>query len=535
MNWTLLVRGGTVVDGTGAPPVVADVAVEGERIAAVGAGLPGEGVPTIDASDKLVAPGFIDIHSHSDFFLFDCPSAESKVRQGVTTEVVGMCGFSPAPLVPARRDALERVSDALGSRLRTRWTGFDEYLERLGERPLAVNVVPFVGHGALRLATVGTENRTASAAELSSMQDLLRAALDAGAFGFSTGLVYPPGAYADTDELVALARSMAARAGLYFTHIRGEAQTLERAIEEAIEIGRRAGVGVEIAHLKAAGRESWPRFTHAVELIDDARRRSCDVSADVYPYNAGSTMMIDMLPGWVLQGGVADLARRLHDPGVRMRLQVECRRGADRWCSGGGIVAWDDIMIATCSDPRLAGMSIAELAAREKCSGADAMLDLLEREEGAVSMVRFNQSEQNVVQAIEHPAVMIGSDSIALTAGSGPHPGCPHPRTYGTFPRVLGHYVRERKILGWEEAVHKMTGMTADRLGLSQRGFVRPGCFADLVVFDPVTVKDEATYHDPHRHPTGIPHVVVNGEVVVGEGEMRSISPGRILSSRQRG
>ena len=288
MNWTLLVRGGTVVDGTGAPPVVADVAVEGERIAAVGAGLPGEGVPTIDASDKLVAPGFIDIHSHSDFFLFDCPSAESKVRQGVTTEVVGMCGFSPAPLVPARRDALERVSDALGSRLRTRWTGFDEYLERLGERPLAVNVVPFVGHGALRLATVGTENRTASAAELSSMQDLLRAALDAGAFGFSTGLVYPPGAYADTDELVALARSMAARAGLYFTHIRGEAQTLERAIEEAIEIGRRAGVGVEIAHLKAAGRESWPRFAHAVELIDDARRRSCDVSADVYPYNAAA-------------------------------------------------------------------------------------------------------------------------------------------------------------------------------------------------------------------------------------------------------
>jgi N-acyl-D-aspartate/D-glutamate deacylase len=534
MPWSLLVRNGRVIDGTGAPSAAADVAIAGDRIAAVAPGLWGEAARIIDATGLLVTPGFIDIHSHSDFFLFDCPSAESKVRQGVTSEVVGMCGFSPAPVGRGRRRALlEQMGAALGARLSTRWTGFGEYLEHLGRQPLAVNIAPFVGHGALRLAAVGSDDRPATRAELERMQALLAEAMEAGAFGFSTGLVYPPGSYASTDELIALARSMAPRGGLYFSHVRGEAETLEEAIAEAIRIGERAGVPVEIAHIKAAGRENWPRFDHALALIDTARARGVDVRADVYPYNAGSTIMVNLLPGWALDGGIPGLLERLDSPVTRQRLKDECARPGDRWQTPSGVVGWDEVMIATCSDPPLAGVMLADLARRESRSAADVMLDLLRREAGAVSMVRFNQAEENVVKALTHSVVMIGSDSIALTAGPGPHAGRPHPRTYGTFPRVLGVYVRERALLTWEAAVHKMTGMPAARLGLRRRGVVRPDAFADLALVNPATVKDEATFADPHRHPTGIPYVIVNGQIVVDGGTMRALPAGRVLSNRQ--
>jgi N-acyl-D-amino-acid deacylase len=530
MTWSLLVRHGLVIDGSGSPGVPADVAVEGERITVVGRELAGEAERVIEAAGLVVAPGFIDIHAHSDFFYLDCPSAESKVRQGVTTEVVGMCGFSPAPVGDGvRRTALEASAAGLGAQIVLRWTGFPEYLEHLEACGLSVNVVPFVGHGALRLAAVGPDARPAAPAEQARMQRLLAEALEAGAFGFSTGLVYPPGAYADTAELVELARSGAPRGALYFSHIRDEAARLLESVDEAIRIGQEAGVAVEVAHLKAASRENWPKLERALARIEEARDRGIDVTADAYPYTAGSTMLMNVLPAWFHDGGPEAFRARLGDPQARRRVVEECLRPDERWQTPSGSIDWDEVMVATSRSGRFDGQRLHELAASRDRAPAEAMLDLLREEAGAVSMIRFNQSEENVALALAHRQVMVGSDSIALRAGPGPHPGRPHPRTYGTFPRVLGEYVRARKLLSWEAAVHKMTGMPAARLGLRERGLLRSGYFADLTLFDPSTVRDEATYRDPHRYPSGIPFVVVNGEVVVDGGAMRPRPAGRVL------
>ena len=529
MAWSLLIKNGTVVDGSGGAPMAADVAVDGDRIAAVAPGLVGEAVHVIDAGGLVVAPGFIDIHSHSDFFYHRCPSAESKVRQGVTTEVVGMCSFSPAPVDPSRHGLMETLASTLGSELEIAWTGFGEYLDGLAARDLSVNVVHFVGHAPLRLAAMGADDRPPSTDDLTRMTALLGEALDAGAYGFSTGLVYAPSAFAETDELIALARAMSDRGGLYFSHIRGESGTLIEAIDEAIRIGEEGGVGLQIAHVKAAGRENWPKMDDALGRIDDARGRGLDVTADVYPYAASSTMMALLLPAWVHDGGIPRLLERLSDQDSRRRIIEECALVDDRWETPSGSAGWDEIMIATCPDPAWTGRTLAERARDRDRPGAEAMMDLLVEHEGAVSMVLFSQAEDNVKKALCHPFVMVGSDSIGLSSGPGPHAGSPHPRMYGTFPRVLGRYVRDEGLLTLEEAVAKMTGRPAAKLGLAGRGLVRNGCHADLAIFDAETVTDRATFEDPHQHPDGIPYVIVNGEVIVEGESYHAHAAGRVL------
>jgi N-acyl-D-aspartate/D-glutamate deacylase len=530
MAWTLLIRNGTVVDGSGAPGYAADVAVEGDLITAIGPGLQGEAQRTIDAAGLMVAPGFIDIHSHSDLFYLGCPAAESKIRQGVTTEVVGMCSFSPAPVHPARKAVTAAWIGEIGSEVAVEWETFGQYLDRLRRARPSINIVHFVGHGALRLAALGPENRPPSPDEQQAMERLLEEALEAGAFGFSTGLVYPPSAYAATAELVALAKSIAHRGGLYFSHIRGEAGTLEAAIDEAIQIAEAAGVSAQIAHIKASGRENWNKMDAALSRVGDARARGVDVHADVYPYTAGSTKMANLLPAWAHDGGNPRLLERLRDGATRRRITEECAAGGEGWRSVNGSLGWSDIMIATCSERELEGLRLSELAPRMRKPAAEAMLDLLAENEGQVAMVVFSQAEENVAKALAHPHVMIGSDSIGLSAGPGPHRGKPHPRMYGTFPRVLGHYTRERRLFSWETAINKMTGMPAAKLRLKNRGLIRMGWAADLALFDPKTVKDEATYADPHRHPTGIPYVVVNGQVVVDNSVMKPLPAGRVLT-----
>ncbi|HXH84280.1 MAG TPA: D-aminoacylase, partial [Candidatus Tectomicrobia bacterium] len=512
MAWSLLIRGGTVVDGTGAPGRRADVAVDGDRIAAVAPGLSGPAARVIDATGIVVAPGFIDAHSHSDLFYFGCPSAESKVRQGVTTEVVGMCSFSQAPLRPGQRDVIQGWAGGIGASLDLRWETFAQYLDALRAIRPSVNVAHFVGHGALRIAAMGFEARPATRDELRTMERLLGEAMDAGAFGFSTGLVYPPSAYAETDELVALARFMAPRGGLYFSHIRGESSMLLDSIAEALRIGEEGGVAVQISHVKASGRENWPKIDAALRAIEQARARGVDVLGDVYPYNAGSTKMDNLMPAWAHEGGIPKLLERLADPAARRRIVAECLVDGERWrnASQGG-TGFDQIFIASCRRRELEGLSLAELARQSGKEPATALLDLLLEQRCTVGMVSFSQSIENVAKVLAHPALMVGSDSIPLFAGEGDRPGKPHPRTYGTFPRVLGEYARERGLLSLETAVHKMTGMPAARLGLRDRGVVREGAHADLTVFDPATVRDESTYADPHRYPTGIPYVIVNG------------------------
>ena len=397
----------------------------------------------------------------------------------------------------------------------------------------SVNVAHLVGHGALRIAAMGFEARPAGADDLKAMQRLLGEAMDAGAFGFSTGLVYAPSAYSNTEELVALARSMAQRGGYYFSHIRGESSMLLDSIDEAIRIGEEAGVAVQISHVKASGRENWPKIDAALRRFETARARGVDVAGDVYPYNAGSTKLDNMMPAWAHDGGIGKLLERLADRGTRRRIVEECLIDGERWgtVSQGGI-GFDQVFIATCRRRELEGLNLAQIARQAGQPPAEVLMNLLLEEKCTIGMVSFSQSIDNVAKVLVHPALMIGSDSIPLYEGEGDRPGKPHPRTYGTFPRVLGEYARERKLFSMETAVHKMTGMAAARIGLRERGLVQPGYFADLTVFDPATVKDESTYPDPHRYPSGIPYVVVNGALAVDNSRLTTRGAGRVLTRR---
>src|SRR3989475_10971182 len=531
LAWSLLVRNGSLIDGSGAPARAADVAVEGDRIVAVAPRLDGAAARTIDASGHVVAPGFIDMHSHSDLVYFACPSAESKIRQGVTTEVVGMCSFSQAPLRPDQREIVQGWAGGIGASLDWRWETFAQYLDALRAVRPSVNVAHFVGHGALRIAALGFEGRRAGDDGLKAMPRLLGEAMDAGAFGFSTGLVYAPSAYSDTAELIALARAMAPRGGYYFSHIRGESSMVLDSINEAIRIGEEAGVGVQVSHVKASGRENWPKIDAALRLLDTARARGVDVSGDVYPYNAGSTKLDNMMPTWAHDGGTAQLLERLADHATRRRIVEECLIDGERWgtASQGGI-GFDQVFIATCRRRELEGQSLAQIARQSGLAPAETLMNLLLEQKCTVGMVSFSQSIENVAKVLAHPALMIGSDSIPLYSGEADRPGKPHPRTYGTFPRVLGEYAREQKLFPLETAVHKMTGMCAARLRLRDRGLVREGYAADLAIFDPRTVKDESTFADPHRYPTGIPYVVINGTLVVDDSRMHARGTGRILT-----
>jgi N-acyl-D-amino-acid deacylase len=529
--WSLLIRGGTLIDGSGAPRRVADVALDGDRVAAIAPSLDGQAQRVIDAVGHVVAPGFIDAHSHSDLFYFGCPSAESKVRQGCTTEVVGMCSFSPAPIAPGREELVQTWAGGIGASADFRWETFPQYLDALRAQKPSINVVQFVGHGALRLAAIGPDNRPVTTEDLRAMERMLAEALDAGAFGYSTGLVYPPSAYSVTEELVTLARSMARRGGLYFSHVRGESAMVEESIREAIRIGEEGGVGVQIAHVKVGGRENWGKMDRVLRLLDDARARGVDVTGDVYPYHAGSTKMDNLMPAWVHDGGIVKLLERLGDPATRRRIVDECLVDGERWRTvSQGAVGFDEILIATCRRHELEGLTLAALARQTGKAPAEAMMDLLLGERATVGMVSFSQNLENVAKVLAHPATMIGSDSIGLSEGQGPRTGKPHPRMYGTFPRVLGEYARDRALFSLETAVHKMTGMPARRLGLKDRGLLRPGAAADVTVFDPATVRDESTYADPHRYPVGIPYVIVNGAVVVDAGRMNAAGTGRVLT-----
>jgi N-acyl-D-amino-acid deacylase len=444
-----------------------------------------------------------------------------------------MCSFSQAPLRPDQRDIVRGWAGGIGASLDLRWETFGQYLDALRAMRPSVNIAHFVGHGALRIAGMGFDARPAGRDDLKAMQRLFGEALDAGAFGFSTGLVYAPSAYSDTNELIALAREMASRGGLYFSHIRGESSMLLDSFTEAIRIGEEAGVGVQISHVKASGRDNWPKIDAALRMFETARARGVDVAGDVYPYNAGSTKLDNMIPAWAHDGGIDKLLERLADRATRRRIVEECLIEGERWgtVSQGGI-GFDQVFIATCRRRELEGLNLAQIARQSGMAPAEVLMNLLLEEKCTVGMVSFSQSLDNVAKVLAHPALMIGSDSIPLYEGEGDRPGKPHPRTYGTFPRVLGEYARERKLFSLETAVHKMTGMAAARLGLRDRGLVQPGAFADLTVFDPATVRDESTYAEPHRYPTGIPYVLVNGAVVVDGGRMGAARPGRILTPK---
>jgi N-acyl-D-amino-acid deacylase len=527
MTFDLLVKHGTVVDGTGAARMAADVGVSGGRITAIAPGLAGEARQEIDATGRIVAPGFIDVHTHSDFTLLNVPGADSKVRQGITTEVVGNCGFSPAPVSLQTLDLLKEYVGFLNPHLPWNWRRLGEFYQRVSDQGCAMNIAPLVGHGAVRIAVMGFDNRPPGADELTQMQRLVGEAMEDGAVGLSSGLIYTPGCYGDTQELVALAKVAAQGGGVYATHMRGEGGTLEEAITEALRIGEEAGIPVQISHLKASGRDNWHKMERALRMIEEGRSRGIAVTADIYPYIAGSTTMTSLFPAWTLEGGVERFLTRLNDAGTRRRIIDEVQGGREGWSRANGAVGWDDIMISSCQQHQeFEGQTIVQIAAAMGKAPAEAMMDFVLAEEAQVAIILFMMSEENVQRGITHPVLMIGSDSLAPAAGQG---GKPHPRTYGTFPRVLGKYVREERLITLEDGVRKMTSMAAEKFGLSDRGVLAAGKAADMTIFDAATVIDLATFENPHQYPAGIDYVIVNGQIVVEHGEQHPVLPGKVL------
>jgi N-acyl-D-amino-acid deacylase len=526
----LKLSGGTVVDGTGAPGVHADVGIRDDAIVAIGdLGREAAGLE-LDVRGLVVAPGFIDMHSHSDWRLWGNRRAESKVRQGVTTEVVGNCGFSPAPVEPTHREALRGFALYLPTGMDLGWFSMREYLRRFGEEGSGVNVVQLVGHGTLRIAAMGLGRRAPEAGELSTMARLARQSVEGGAWGLSTGLIYAPGSFAETAEIVAVAREVAP-GGFYASHIRGESGTLLRAVAEAIGIGREAGLPVQVSHLKAAGRLQWGRVREALDLLAAARAEGLDVLADVYPYTASSTTLRTLLPDWALEGGVEGMRARLADRATREAIRAEVTSGTGSRERFADNIGWDGILIATAPGrSEVEGRRLSDIAAADGLDPAEAALRLLEATGGRAAMFVFMLDEMDVRTVRAAPGVMVGSDGSALAPYGEMGHGKPHPRNYGTFPRVLGRYVRDTGVLDLPTAVWKMTGLPAARLRLDDRGVLRVGARADVVAFDPATIADRATYEEPHRYPDGIRHVLVNGRLVIRDGEHTGSLPGRVLT-----
>jgi len=525
----ILIKNGVVVDGTGKSAFKADVGIAAGRIAVVADDIEQEAKRIIEAQGLHLAPGFIDAHTHSDLTLLVNPRAESKIRQGVTTEVIGNCGGSPAPLLGAAVEEARTQAKILG--LDVTWATMAEYLERLRNPGAAVNVVPLVGHNTVRGAVLGFDDIQPTPEQQAEMERLVAQAMEQGARGLSTGLFYPPGFYARTEEVIGLARVAARRGGIYATHVRSETDRLFEALAEAIEIGKLAEIRVQISHVKLEGYRNWEGADRLLAMLEDACSRGVRVVCDQYPYTAGVSWLAYILPYWAQAGGARAVAERLCDPEVRARLRKDWEENRAEWENRGGMRDWTDLLITDCGGPRpdVQGKNIAEIAADEGKDPLEAALDLIVVSEGQVECVCFGQLEDNVRLLMRHPLVVVGSDGDVLAPYGVLARGKPHPRYYGTFPRVLGRYVREEKVLSLEEAVKKMTSVTAERFGLSDRGVIREGAWADLVLFDAQTVADRATYTDPHQYPEGIPYVVVNGVVVIDQCEHTGALPGQVL------
>ncbi len=538
----LLIQNARILDGTGAPPRRGELLIEDDTIAELGASrlAPDE---TLDAAGAVVAPGFIDMHSHSDFTLPGDPEASAKLLQGVTTEVVCNCGLGIVPASPKVEKFYELISPVIfgepGGRCYESITAYRKHLEGLG---MSVNAACLVPHSNVRCAVMGMEERESTDAEIAAMCEIVDASMADGAFGLSTGLVYPPGAYAATEEIIELAKTVRQHDGFYATHMRDEGAGLIDSVEETLRIGREARISVQISHHKAAGRFNWGKTKKTLRMVENARREGLDVHSDVYPYTAGSTVLSAMLvPLWAFEGSQVQLLDRLSDPATRARI---VRDSQDRILSFARLPGPLDrvfpkrlllpLIMRELSDVvvissvkrqhHYEGKTLRELARMRGQKLYEAMLDLLVEEETAVAAIAHVMSEADVQRVLAHPTTMIGTDGFPQREGK------PHPRTYGTYPRVLEHYVRELGLLTLEAAVHKMTKMVADKLGLTDRGVLRAGARADLVVFDPERVHDRSTYADPRGSPEGIRHVFVNGAWTVKNGKHTGARGGRVLS-----
>jgi N-acyl-D-amino-acid deacylase len=525
----VVVRGGTVYDGSGTAGRRADVGVQGDRVVAVGELGTATAKRVIDAQGLAVAPGFVNMLSWATGSLIVDDRAQSDIRQGVTLEVFGE-GMSMGPL--SEQLKADVVAEQGDLKYPVEWTGFGEYLEYLEKRGVAPNVASFVGATTVRINVLGYANRQATPEELGRMQQQVRTAMEEGALGVGSSLIYAPAFYANTAELIALAQAAAPYGGRYISHIRNEGNRLLEAVDELIHIGRASGTGAEIYHLKAAGRSNWGKLDAVFARIEAARAAGQDVTADMYTYTAGATGLDAAMPPWVQEGGHRAWVERLRDPAIRARVIEEMRTRTD---------AWENLLLAAGADKTLltdfhnaalkplTGKSLAEVARQRGESPEETAIDLVIEDDSRVGTIYFLMSEENVRRQIAQPWMAFGSDAEAPSAEGVFLKSSAHPRTYGNVARLLGRYVREEKIIPLEQAIHRLTGLPAKNLKLRQRGCLAPGCHADLVIFDPATIRDNATWETPHQYATGVRDVFVNGTAVLRDGEPTGATPGRVV------
>jgi N-acyl-D-aspartate/D-glutamate deacylase len=530
--YDLVIRNGRVIDGTGNPWFRGDVAVRGDRIVAVGRGPAGPARREIDARGLAVAPGFIDMHSHSDFLLLEDGNAQSKIRQGVTTEVLGE-GQSAGPY----QGRLTPRKVLVGGK-EVRWTTLGGYFDTLERAGIAVNVASYVGLDNVWHCVMGRSFARPTPAQLTRMQALVDEAMRDGAFGLSTMLAMPPGSLATTDDIVGLCKVVARHRGIYSSHIRNEGDGVLEAVREAIAIGERAGIPVDVIHLKIADQKLWGRMNEVAALIEKARGRGLNVQANVYPYTRGSNNLASIIPPWAHEGGTVRMLARLKDAGERVRMKRDIRQGLPGWYNHYTAVGGDWSRMLVSGKGRYEGLTMDRVLAikskgkEPKPDPLDVLFDLLIEEGGSVPTVYEHHTEKDMNLALVQPWCSIGSDGSAYAVTGSLRRGNPHPRNFGTFPRVLGVYVRRRGLLRLEDAVRKMTSLNAAKLGIQDRGLLRPGQYADLTLFDPQRVNDRATYARPFQYSEGIEYVIVNGKVVLERGKHTGARPGRALRRR---
>ena len=528
-SFDVLIKGGMVYDGTGQPPRRADVGIRGDRIVAIGNLHRASAKSVIDATGLAVTPGFINMLSHSEVSLIADGRSMGELKQGVTTQI-----FGEGSMGPLTDEMKKRRMDQQGDiRYEIAWTTLAEYLTYLEKRGVSQNFASFIGAPTIREYVIGLEDKPPTPGQLDKMRELVRREMEAGALGVTTALIYPPATFAKTDELIELAKVAAKYRGKYIAHIRSEANQLTEAVEETIRISREAGLPAEIYHLKASGQANWPKLDQVIAMIEDARRQGLKITADMYTYTAGATGLNSCMPPWVYDGGAEAAYKRLQDPETRKKIADAIRTPSNDWENLYMLAGSPDqiLLVGFKSDALKAqtGKTLAEVARLRGKDPTETIMDLILEDRSRIGTVYFMMDEQNVRKQIRQPWVSFGSDAASMAPEGVFLKSSTHPRAYGNFARLLGKYVREEKVIPLAEAVHRLSGLPATNLGLDHRGFIKEGMFADVVVFDPQTIADRATFEQPHQYSIGVRHVFVNGVQVLKDGEHTGGKPGRAL------
>jgi N-acyl-D-amino-acid deacylase len=529
-EFDLILRNGTIYDGSGSPSFVGDIAINADTIAAIGDLNSARGVLELDAGRLAIAPGFINMLSWAQESLIEDGRSQSNIRQGVTLEVMGE-GWSEGPLTPSmKKENTEQQGDI---KYDIEWSTLGEYLEYLEQKGVSCNIASFVGATTIRVNALGYEDRAPTPEEMDHMRMLVREAMEEGAVGISTSLIYAPAFFAETEELIELCKEVSSYDGLYITHMRSEGEQLLEGIDEVIEIAEKAGIRSEIYHLKAAGRGNWHKMDLAIAKIDSARLAGLKITADMYNYQAAGTGLYATMPQWVQEGGHDAWVARLKDKKLRARVMEEMKKPGKDWENFFHMTGSPDkiILVGFKNDSLkyLTGMTLAEVAQMRNTSPAETILDLIIHDNSRVDAIYFLMSEENIKKQVALPWVSFGSDEQSMAPEGVFLKANPHPRAYGNFSRLLGKYVRDEKIIPLEEAIRKLSHLPAENLKINKRGLLKEGYYADIVVFDPEKIQDHATFEDPHQYATGVHHVFVNGQQVLKDGEHTGAMPGRIV------